>query len=225
MTLATYVRTGGGHPAYDEELQIDDDGTFRLVRHVSAERAGRFTGTLSSAQQHEVRAALDAVGDAIVIRPSRPRVVLEIVEWSGGSASFPLEDDLPAEWEKLRDVLQTLVEDLKADPVSALELRLDDTAETAVLEVIGTEPITVGFDGSSLALSLFGDDEDYLDSATVALPDEVAAGGELPPGWRREIPLAHGLPFSATRTLQVSVDFTIGGDDCQLTAVAGKGWF
>lgn len=225
MTLATYVQSGGGHPTYDEELEIEDDGRFTLTRHVSADRAGRFAGTLSADQLQQVRAALEAVGEPVRITPTRPRTIIEIVEWSGGSASFPLEDDLPDEWEALRQLLQTLVEDLKTDPVSALELRLDDAAGTATFEVLGREPIRIGFDGSSLAVSLFGEDEDFLDSTTVGLPGDLADGDALPPGWKREIALDHGFEFNPERTLQVSVDLTIDGEDAQLLAVAGKGWF
>src|SRR6185312_6540091 len=129
------------------------------------------------------------------------------------------------EWQRLRELLQSLMEDLKQQPVAALEIRLDDSADVAVLSVVGDQPITVDFDDAALALSLFGEDEDYLDSATVAMPADLADGSPLPPGWRREVPLGHGLPFNPKRTLQLSVDLTIEGDESQLTCTAGKGWF
>jgi hypothetical protein len=225
MTLATYRRSGGGAPPFDEELDVDADGTFRLLRRVSADRAGTFAGTLEAARRDQLSAALDALGAPVVIRPDRAGAVLELVDWTGGSASFPLEVDVPPEWQRLRELLQSLMEDLKQQPVAALEIRLDDSADVAVLSVVGDQPITVDFDDAALALSLFGEDEDYLDSATVAMPADLADGSPLPPGWRREVRLGHGLPFNPKRTLQLSVDLTIEGDESQLTCTAGKGWF
>jgi hypothetical protein len=224
MTTATYRRTGGGRPALDEELEIEADGTFRLLRRVSVDRVGTFGGTLDARGQDELRDALAGLGEPVVIRPTRPGVVLELVGWAGGSASFPLEDELPPQWQRLRELLQSWVEDLKQQPIAALELRLDDSADVAVLTVVGDQPIKVGF-GAAFALSLFGEDEDYLDSATVPVPADLVAIGQLPPGRRHEVPLEHGLPFNPKRTLQVSVDVTIDDRAGRLTSTAGKGWF
>jgi hypothetical protein len=225
MTLATYRRTGGGAPSFDEELEIEPDGAFRLLRRVSTDRVGTFAGTLDAPRRDQLIAALDALGTPVLIRPDRPGAVLELVDWAGGSASFPLEADLPPEWQRLRELLQSLVEDLKQHPVAALEVRLDDAADVAVLSAVGDQPITVDFDGAVFALSLFGEDEDYLDSTAVAVPADLADGGPLPPGWRRDIQLDHGLPFNPKRTLQLSVDLTVEGCESQLTCTAGKGWF
>lgn len=225
MTLAKYWRTGGGAPAFDEVLEIESDGAFGLVRRVSADRAGNFVGTLDGAQLDRLSAALNAVDGPLKVPVSMPRTVLEIVDWTGGSASFPLESELPPEWERVREVLQTLVEELKAFPAGALELRLDESGETATFEVVGSEPVNANLAGAQLRLSLFAEDEDYLDSATVAVPSDLAAAGVLPPGWRGDVTFNHGLPFNPKRTLQVSVDFTIDGHDSQLMCTAGKGWF
>jgi hypothetical protein len=154
-----------------------------------------------------------------------PRTVVELVDWAGGSSSFPLEEELPPEWERLRDVLQTLVEDLKQFPVAAVEIRLDESGGTATFEVVGSEPVNANLTGAQLALSLYAEDEDYLDSAAVAVPSDLADTSPLPPGWRHEMPLNHGLAFNPNRTLQLSVDFTIDAQECQLLCTAGKGWF
>jgi hypothetical protein len=226
VTLVTYTRTGGDRPRIDEELEIEPDGAFRMVRRVSADRAGTFAGALDATRLEQVQAALDALGEPLVIVPTRHGVVLELVDWAGGAASFPmLEDEIPREWLELREVLQTLAEDLKQDAVSALEIRLDDATETVTLEVVGTEPINVSFDGAKFALSLFDEDEEWLDSASVAAPDDLTGDDPLPVGWKREIALRHKMPFNAKRTLQLSIDLTIDGHDAQLTATAGKGWF
>jgi hypothetical protein len=225
VTLAKYRRTGGGRPAFREVLEIESDGAFRLVRRVSADRAGTFAGILDATKHDELTAALDALRDPLDIDPSMPRTVLELVDWAGGSASFPLEEELPPEWEQARGVLQTLVEELKAFPVAALELRLDESGDTAIFEVVGSEPVNANLTGAQLALSLYAEDEDYLDSATVAVPSDVADTSPLPSGWRRELPLNHGLAFNPKRTLQLTVDFSIDGQDSQLLCTAGKGWF
>jgi hypothetical protein len=225
VTLVTYRRTGGGAPAFDEELEVDDDGSFRMVRRVSADRAGTFAGTLDSAAQQELSAALAELGAPLVSTPMRPRVVLELIDWAGGSASFPLEDDLPAEWQRVRDALQNLVEELKQFPVAALEIRLDDAGETAIMSVVGEHEITVSFRNSALALTLFDEDEEYVDSATAALPADLADAAPLPPGWQHEVRLDHGLPFNPKRILQLSVDLDIDGRPSQLSCTGGKGWF
>jgi hypothetical protein len=225
VTSTKYLRTGGGKPGFDEELEIETDGVFRMARHVSADRAGTFAGTLDPTQLEALHTALDALGDPLVIDPAMPRTVLELIDWTGGSSSFPLEEELPPEWERLREVLQTLVEDLKQFPVAALEIRLGESGDTASFEVVGSEPVNANLNGAQLALSLFAEDEDYLDSATVAVPSDLADTSPLPPGWRHEMPLNHGLVFNPRRTLQLSVDFTIDGQECQLLCTAGKGWF
>jgi hypothetical protein len=123
------------------------------------------SGTLDAPQQDQLLAALDALGDPVVIRATRPGAVLELVAWAGGSASFPLEAQIPPEWQRLRELLHCLVEDLNQQPVGALEVRLGDWADTAVLEVVGTQPVRVSVDGAVLTLSLFAENEDYLRSS------------------------------------------------------------
>ena len=82
-TAATYRRTGGGRPSLDEELEIEPDGTFRMLRRVSVDRAGTFAGTLRAPRRDQLLAALDELGDPVVIRPDWPGVVLELVGWAG----------------------------------------------------------------------------------------------------------------------------------------------
>jgi hypothetical protein len=225
VTLTTYRRDGGGRPYIGEILAVQADGAFRLVRRVSADRAGAFAGALEADELKRVSEALGALHDVLTIDPTMPHVVMEQIEWAGGSSSFPLEHELPPEWQQAREVLQGLVEGLKEFPLSALELRLNPTASTATLEVIGTEPLLAAFAGARFSLSLFGEDQDYLDSATVTMPADAQSEGPLPSGWQRTIPLNHGLAFSPKRTLQVTIDFTIDGKDAQLLCTAGRGWF
>lgn len=226
MTLATYRRTGGRRPSLNEQLEIDDEGTFRMERRVSADRAGSFAGTVPDARLDQLRDALPALGEPVVIRPTRPGVVLEVVHWAGGSASFPLEDDeIPQPWLRLRELLHALVEDLKACPVAALDIALSESADTVILSAIGEQAVRVDVGGSVFALSLFGEDEDYLGSAQVAVPGGIGGAEPLRPGWRQEVALDHGLAFTPKRTLQLSVDLTIDGRASQLSCTAGKGWF
>jgi len=59
----------------------------------------------------------------------------------------------------------------------------------------------------------------------VPVPADLAAIGQLLPGWRREVPLDHGLPFNPKRMLQLSLDVAIDDRTGRLTCTAGKGWF
>jgi hypothetical protein len=225
VSLVTYRRSGGGRPAFDEELEVEDDGAFRLVRRVSADRAGRFAGMLDPSARERLAAALAKLDDPVEIRPTRPGVVLELVDWAGGSASFPLEEELPPPWEAARELLQTLTEDLKTQPVAALEARLDDAAATLVLTAVGAQPSPVDFDGATVAVTLFDEEEEYVDSARPAFPRQGDGGQTLAPGWTVSIPLEHGLPFNPKRTLQLTLDLRIDDRDAQISVVAGKGWF
>lgn len=222
---ATYRRTGGGWPSLDEQLEIDPDGTFRMTRVVSADRVGRFGGTLDDAHQQRLRSALTALGDPIDIEPAMPGAVLELIDWDGGSASFPLHADLPAEWQELRELMHALLVELREKPVAALEISVDDGGESAVFTALGEQPVDVRFDdGAALKLTLFGEDESYLDTKTVPVPADLADAGRVDPGWRSRVRLDHGLPFTPQRTLQLSVEVSVDGREGKLTCVAGKGW-
>jgi hypothetical protein len=84
-----------------------------MLRRVSVDRAGTFAVTLRAPRRDQLLAEFDELGDPVVIRPDWPGVVLELVGWAGGSALFPLEAEIRPEWQRLRELLQSLVEDLK----------------------------------------------------------------------------------------------------------------
>jgi hypothetical protein len=223
--LTSYRRSGGGEPAFDEILSIEPDGSFRMERRVSEGRLGEFAGSLEPSQLDALSTALAAVDEPVVIDPTRPRVILEQVDWAGGSSFFPLEEkDLPSQWGDLRRLLRTLLEDLKQLPTAALELSLDESATTATFAVLGDDPVPADLAGAVLAMSLFDENEEYVDSATVAVPADTPPS-PLPPGWKLDVPLHHGLPFDPSKILQVTVDLLLGGDPAQLFYTAGKGWY
>lgn len=223
--LISYRRTGGGHPAFDETLSIETDGSFRMERRVSQGRLGEFAGSLEPDRFEAVSRALRAVDQPVVIAPTRPRVVLELVDCAGGLSSFPLEEkELPPRWLDLRRLLRAMLEDLKQFPAAAVELRLDEAATTATFTVLGDEPVPADLSGTALALALFDEDEEYIDAARIPVPADVTPA-PLPPGWTLDVPLPHGLAFDPARTLQVMVDLRLGGAPAQLSYTAGKGWF
>jgi hypothetical protein len=224
MSLVTYRREGGGHPLLDEELTVEADGAFQMVRRVSVDRVGKFVGELDPEQRQQLSDALEALDELPAMAPGLPPVVMEEIDWAGGSASFPLEHELPSPWQAARDVLQGLVEDLKRFPSSALELRLDASGSAATLTVLGYGPVAADLSGAAFAIVLFGPDFEHLGSASVPLGADIDAG-PLPAGWRLDIPLLHGLDFDPARTLQVTLEFSLDKHEAQLVSMAGKPWF
>ena len=159
--------------------------------------------------------------------PSRPPYEIEDVETQGNSLSFHPEQKLPRPVTVLRNQLRKLHEDVADHPVAAVELEVGDSGDVIRIRVIGEAPCEIDWGGGAATYDLFGSNEALLTSGSVEFA--VPAGRqEFQPGWEQEARLS-GLEFSSDKTLQVRLTFAMKFDDgrwrdCQLTAVAGKGW-
>lgn len=226
MTAASYRRTGGRRPRLDEELEIEPDGRFRLRRTVAVDRVGRFAGTVPEARWEALRAGLAELTDAGPLATpdaDHPSPVYEAIRWDGGEQAWPDNAPLPDPWLRVRDELRALVDELVDQPVAALELTLAADGTQATLAAVGPEPVALTL-SSVVSLSLFDEQDDYVDAASAGLPDTMSEVDSVPAGWHSEIPLAHRLPFSPARTLRASIECALDGRPAELTAFAGKGW-
>jgi hypothetical protein len=218
-----YRRTGGRDPSLDEKLQIDDDG-FQLLRQVAVDRVGTFAGSLDPVRRDQLAAALASVGPAIEIEPTHPGTVLELVDWPGGHASFPLYEDLPDEWERVRELLDGLIDELKNQPVAALQAQITDAGDTVVLESVGSAAADAGLDNCVLRLTLFDEEDLDVGAVSIPLPTDPPIPTPLPAKWRFEVPIAHGLDFIPQRTLRLNLNLQVNGQEGELIVFAGKGW-
>jgi hypothetical protein len=227
--LAEYRRGGGAKPADDEQLRIDDDGSFVLIRTVGGERVGRFAGTLSKRAAAALAKLVDGAEDATVAAEGLPPHVIETVTTAGAHLSVAAQSNPGPAAAKIIRRLRALSEELTAQPVAALELQVGAGGRSVGLRSVGSEPVDVDFGAAELAVTLFGEDEALIASETIPLPPELGRRQELAPGWSHELPLPEKLTFNPRRTLDVKLDFDLADQGrpvrrARLSAIAGKGW-
>lgn len=209
-------------------MEVDDSGAVADRRVVTLRRAGRFAAQLEPAELKALEKAVAAAASAEVEMqaPSRPPYEIEDIESEQNSLSFHPEQKLPRPVTLLRNRLRKLHEDLADHPVAAVELEAGDSGDVIRVRVIGEAPCQVDWGSGEATYDLFGSNEALLTSGSVKFP-VLAGRQELQPGWQEEAGLS--VEFSADKTLQVRLPFSMKFEDgrwrdCQLTAVAGKGW-
>jgi hypothetical protein len=156
-----------------------------------------------------------------------PGSVIEIIRTATASAAFPRESAPGGPWGKLADALRSLVEDEEAEPVAAIELTTDDKAHALTIEAVGRQPVDIDLESATVDLTLFGEDESWLESHHVDIAGDEAA--QVAPGWKLDVAVDHTLDVTPERTLQVVVELALADEDgfvrtARLTKVLGRGW-
>lgn len=226
-----YSRSGGGDPTNDERLAIAADGAFALRRVVGANAAGMFAGQLPEEGIAELEALAEKAKAVSIPEPATqmPNQVRESMRLGEREWDFLLESELPGGLDELAVFARALTEELTDEPTAALALTISDDATSAAITAVGDAPVTADFSAAAATYSLFGEEQEYLSSGTLAL-ELPASRGEVEPGWIAEFALPEDLDFTPQKTLQLRFTCRLKYDDgiwrvAQITAVAGKGWF
>ena len=229
MTLISYRRTGGPDPQSDEAVEVSESGEVTGRRVVATGRAGRFTSRLDPADLKSLEKVAAAIaGMAVDMEaPSRPPYEIEDIETRAVSLSFHPEQKLPRPVTTLRNRLRKLYEDLAEHPAAALEMAVHESGRSVQLRALGESVCEVDWTNASATWDLYDARQAYESSGQLDFGLERGRQ-ELASGWTREARL-DGVSFSPEKTLQVRFVFSMKFEDdrwrdCQLTAVAGKGW-
>lgn len=184
--MITYVRSEPGTPPRSEGLEVDDDG-YAVAWRTAGNRVGRFARPLTAAERDELESARTvAAGDPDddqAPRPAGASGVSELVRAEGVALTCD-PDAVPSAVVALVERLRTLLDDLVDSPVAALELAIEPAADggsTAVaLRHLGDQPVTVRVATLTARATTFdagsGIVEDTRDDVVVDLDGPVGAG-------------------------------------------------
>lgn len=127
--ITTYLRTGGRPPEDDEQLDIHDDGAWRLRRTMGGARVGTFAGHLDEERRRELGAALASAEGA---HPPEAEVAArdaarEAVRAGEARIDLAAGRDIDGPWRPLLELLRRWSGALATadDAEAALELRLE----------------------------------------------------------------------------------------------------
>jgi hypothetical protein len=208
--LVSYRRGGGRSPPDDERLDIRGDGSFDARRTVGVARAGGFAGVLDERLREQLASAVEAVAGADDVAIPTPRDgASEIVMAAGREAVLGAGMRPPGPWAGLLDQLRSLIVGVVVpSPRAAIEL--EATAGSAALVHAGSEPLEVDLslaevhvvriDGQGIpGERWFATSQRPIDLEEPPPPRWVTAT----PGWRLDLPFAHGIELVPGDSLQV----------------------
>jgi len=214
------ARTGGMRPPqFDEMLQIDDDGLFRMWRSVSKASGlpspvGRFAGRIDGAQ----RAALSAAAKRAAGEGSRTWLVspdspVDTIDVDGVSAKLGIHHGGEGAWQELVALVRPLLRELTSSPLAAIALEVNGGAK---LVHQGTEPITLDLASLTVRADHWRDGQSLGRwTAPAAAHGEVVAE----PGWKLELPFEHG--FDVQPGDRVTADVTFAAHDADRLVPVG----
>ena len=198
----------GGTGAGSDELEVEEDGSWKALLSAGGERAGRFGGTLDAADLERLRAEVAAAaesGPPVREAPWPPGAAVDSF-WAGEVVGQITQDEEPpAAWQPLVARCRTMLAGAAGSPLAAVEA---DVAGDGVLRQVGDQPVTTDGSGFAVEATLFGPDSSTLGSwsTTVAVPE----GGELPPGWEAPLGLSgSGLEPADGQTVSVWISFAM----------------
>lgn len=227
MTLVHYERKGGRAPSQYEQLDISEDGAFRLWRTAGSDRVGAFAGTLDDAERAALAAEVAAADPEAAPPPARrPHALTEYLGAGTTTAVFDPYDEPAGPWGTLLTRLRRLLDELTAAPRAALEAAVDGDAHALTLRRLGDAPLHVDFDDGGVTVEVFGADQ-QLERTWQAPPLEDGPL-ERAPGVEVRVPLLDGERLTPEQTAIVRVTCELTTDDdttpAALTVVVGRGF-
>jgi hypothetical protein len=198
----------GGSGAGSDELEVEQDGSWKALLSAGGERAGRFGGTLDpqalQSLEADVAAAV-AAGAPTRQDPWPPGAAVDTF-WAGEVvAQLTQDEDPPDPWRPLVSTCRRLLAGAAGSPLAAVEA---DVAGDGALRQVGSQPVTTDGNGFAVEATLVGPDSATLGSwsTTVAVPE----GGELAPGWEAPLGLSSsGLEAADGQTVSVWITFAV----------------
>jgi hypothetical protein len=227
--LATYHRGGGDPPKDDESLDVEEDGSFVLIRTVGGPRVGTFAGKIPRHAYAALARLVAKAGDFEERPTGLPPHVMESLTTSRADIEVGVRAKTSNPATKLVRRMRELSEDLTAAPVAALELSVAADGSSITMTSVGSAPVEAAFGQASLTYTLFGEGEELLSAGEIAGPLHARTRARLDPGWTAELAITPDLQFNARRTLDVKVEFDLYDADgrmrrARLRAISGKGW-
>lgn len=214
--LYTLRRTGGREPSDDEQLEVADDGSFRMWRTVGWTRVGAFAGNLAPDDLEELR-VLSSTAPPEDLDGGVPRgAAAEEHVAGGGRLVLGGSNDPPPAWQGLVATGRRLLDDLVVAPEAAVELEVVGPSE-ATLRVVGDEPLALALSSLRWRVERLAPDGTVV--AGWRPPGEE--GGPLPeyvtvdelrthdPGPIRTLVLGHGWELASGELLRVWVTLSV----------------
>lgn len=212
--IAAYKRTGHGHLADNESLEVDGDGTFRLRRTTGSSVAGAFAGTMPADRLAALQAAAAGVADEPGGDPPPSGRTIEYLATAEHGIALGSGSTPPPSWIELASVLRHLVLDLVDQPAAAVGAELVDGGHRLVIRQLGPEAIEVDPDSASISLEAIDEAGQRVGAWEAQLADLLPEVGdpegdgdddwERPPGWFLDVELPHDLPPGRVRgTLEI----------------------
>ncbi len=197
-------------PRFDERLEVEDDGRFRLWRSVAMavelpSPVGRFGGTVAAARLARLRAAAaDSANEGMrtwLVTPDSPVDRLGV---DGVTATLGMRDGGEGPWAELAALLRPLLKELTSSPLAAIAL--DAGSDGAALVHAGDETIGLDLRALNLEATLWRDGDS---AAHWSAPDHDLGEQEAGPGWRFQLPFDHGFEVTTGDRIAVSVSFEL----------------
>jgi hypothetical protein len=206
--IAVFSRSTG------ENLEVDDDGGFRLVRW-----SGRAVGTFAGRLDEERASSLSSAVELAASEPSPARAApwpseatVERLYGPEGSVLIELtiHDEPPEPWASAVSTCRALMDDLVSEPAAAVGLELSGPPIRGALRHLGPDPLTVYLDGADVVTVLFRSDGGLAGSWASKVHTGTAAAQDLTAGWQQDLGLEEaGLQPKAGEYFQVQVTFTV----------------
>jgi len=218
----TFKRHGGTAPRDDEELQLDEDGSFTARRTIGGPSIGSFEGRLSALAVRKLRAAAEALGEAADVEiPTPSHGATEELVVRGRSLRTGSNETPPKPWRRLLQALRVLFEDEVIEHPRAA-LRLVAGTDGARLEHAGRTPIDVDLGTLQVRVVHVAADDTPRGRWTGRPAGSLVDNGETlvatpawataDAGWTVDLPYDHRFSLGARARLQVWVDVAIRPD-------------
>jgi hypothetical protein len=207
--ILSFIRSTG------EQLEIEDDGTFRMRRAHGTSFAGWFAGRLAASLSDRLRGAVTAADGGG--RPNRrepwaPGATTETLFGSEGDVLLEVDahEELPPPWAEVVALSRSLLDELTSQPVAAIQLEVTGSPLAARLRHVGRESLVADLEGATVEAYLSGPDSATLGSWSSSVDPRYASGGSITPGWETDLGLAAaGFTMEPGRSCQVDVSFTL----------------
>ena len=198
-------RAGGFGPGADE-LEVDDDGSWKALRSAGSAVGGRFGGQLDPdviARLHTEAEAAASAGPPVREDAWSPGAVVDTF-WAGEVvAQIEREAPLPGPWEPVAAFCRSQLEGAVDAPLAAVQL---EPAGEATLRHVGSEALSTDGSGFSVEATLTGPDSSTLGSWTTT----VDAPEVIEPGWETTLGLGRsGFHPEGGQTIGLNVTFTM----------------